>query len=207
MHDAKLLFFRVVLSAAILPALGCMQVAETTVTGNTSATDGKSIFELAKYLFDKNEFKNCEGTNLDPLDVVWTLNPSQLKVAEGIIEGLPKSEWSGAAIEFASDLEIEIPVRDRESITMYVFKLASESGDVVASSEIGASLLFCYQHVIQDLPRSRSYLERAANGGDSFAMRSLASMYLSGLIEDEDAKEKGQALIEKCRDLGNPQCQ
>lgn len=207
MCGAHFLLSRIVFLAAILPAMGCTPEIEMKVAGNASATDGKSIFDIAKYLFDNNEFKNCEGAQLDPLDVVWTLNPSQLEVAEQIIEGLPESEWSGAAIDFASDIEIEIPARDRESITMYIFKLGSENGDVVADSEIGASLLFCYQHVSQDLPRSRSYLERAANAGDSFAMRSLASMYLSGLIEDADAKKKGRELIEKCRKLGNPQCQ
>lgn len=89
---------------------------------------------------------------------------------------------------------------------MYLFKVAAERENAIALSEIGASLLFCYNHVKQDIPKARSYLERAADAGDSFAMRSLASLHLSGLTEDGDAQAKGRALLAECSRLGNPQC-
>jgi TPR repeat protein len=73
-------------------------------------------------------------------------------------------------------------------------------------SEIGASLLFCYNHVQQDLPRAKHFLERASELGDSYAMRSLASMHLSNLTEDENAAELGSELLERCQSLGNAQC-
>lgn len=206
MSRAIVQFGRSLLALATLATLGCSRQIETKITGNTSAADGKTLIELAAYLFDKNEFKNCDNPQLEPLDVVWNLNPEQRRIAEEIAADLPASELSAAAIEYATDIDIEISARDRESIVMYLFKIASERGDPVALSEIGASLLFCYQHVAQDLPEARYYLERAAEAGDSYAMRSLASMHLSGLTDDEDAEQKGRDLIEKCRKAGNLQC-
>lgn len=166
-----------------------------------------SLIELARFQLNPSEFKNCTLDGLEPLETVWRLTSSQRKIADEVADAsTPSDQLVERAIDFAQDMKIQISARDRESVVMYLFKVAAERENAIALSEIGASLLFCYNHVKQDIPKARSYLERAADAGDSFAMRSLASLHLSGLTEDGDAQAKGRALLAECSRLGNPQC-
>lgn len=177
-----------------------------TVETTDSAVDEMSLFEFLEYINNPDIFHRCNLDGLEKLVDVWSPNSELTEPYRYYFSGYSGDELAFRAIEFAEDLDIELPPRDRDRIVMEQFKFASEDDSPVAMNEIGASLLYCYQHIEQDIDGAFSWLTRASDAGDGHAKMSLARIYIHGLIEDQDAAEKVEKLLAQCAELELPEC-
>lgn len=184
----------------------CDRIAVET-RSNDSATENMSFLNTIKHWLNSDQFKNCSVDNLEPLDTVWTLaNDTQKEQAKLIPADLKGDELALYAVEFAENLDIEISAKDRDHVVMHIFQKAAREKSPIAISEIGASLLFCYQHVEQDLQRAEKWLEHAVSYDDPYAMHALGRMYLAQLTNSADP-EIGHDIIKRCAAMEHKPCE
>ncbi|WP_139792250.1 SEL1-like repeat protein [Henriciella litoralis] len=155
---------------------------------------------------EEDVFRNCESEDLRPLEEALAVGRLQFKQ-----ELSERADDSGEAIfseiidpdsKFYEDLDTE---DDRPTI-LAMLELAAERGSHESISELGASQLYCYEGVEQDLEGAREKLQLAADEGVSLAKYSLALMYASGMIASENPDQSGKALLETCAAEGEPAC-
>ena len=191
--------------ACILMIVGCGD-STSQITTNNSSLEGMSFLEALDHLNDPDEFRNCDSEGLKPLEEVWSVSK---EVNDRYVHHFVDATGDNLAlkaIEFAENLDIELPARTRDRIVMFQFKLAAEQGSPIAMNEIGNSLLHCYQHVDQNLEDALRWLERAAANGDDYAMRSMAKMHILGMTDIEQPRAVAEELLLKCAELGNEEC-
>ena len=191
--------------ACILMIVGCGD-STSQITTNDSSLEGMSFLEALDHLNDPDEFRNCDSEGLKPLEEVWSVSK---EVNDRYVHHFVDATGDNLAlkaIEFAENLDIELPARTRDRIVMFQFKLAAEQGSPIAMNEIGNSLLHCYQHVDQNLEDALWWLERAAANGDDYAMRSMAKMHILGMTDIEQSRAVAEELLLKCAELGNEEC-
>lgn len=176
------------------------------VATNNLSLEGKSFQEILAYWVSPDDFKNCRYEELEPIENVWLLPDDGIDQHASIFIGHTGNDLALKAIEFAENLDVEISARRRDQIVMFHLKAAADQGSAIAMNEIGSSLLYCYQHVEQDLEAARWWLEGAAEKGDDYAMRSLAQMHILRMTEVEQPELVAQKLLTKCAKLGNEDC-
>ncbi|MDJ0919588.1 MAG: hypothetical protein QNI84_00545 [Henriciella sp.] len=152
------------------------------------------------------QFDECQEDYVEPLEAVWTLSsPAAAELAERF------DEYSGdqlalRAIELAEDFDDETDLRMLDKSLMYLFRRASEEGSAIATNEIGASLLYCYQGVEQDIPRAMEWLSAAADAGDAYAQSSLALLHMMGEVPSDAPKAAALELLRECASLDEETC-
>ncbi len=192
----------------VIATVGSCERVSIEIETNISATENMTFAESMKYWLDKDEFKSCKVSDLEPLDTVWTLiNRTQKEQVNLAPEELKGDELAQYAVEFHQNLDIELTPRDRDHVVMHLFKKAAAHESIIAISEIGASLLFCYQHVEQDLTRAQEWLERAVEHKDPYAMHALGRMHLARLTKQTDSERVGIDLIRQCAALKHKPCE
>ncbi len=184
------------------PLLGALTDTDT----NDSTLVGKSLLEAIAYWNNPDEFKNCQSGELEPIENVWVLSKDAIDQHAPFFVGHTGNDLAFKVIEFAEDLDVELPARRRDQIVMFQLKIAADQGSPVAMNEIGSSLLYCYQHVEQNLEGARRWFENAAKNGDDYAMRSLAKMHILRMTDVEQPELVAHELLSKCAELGNEDC-
>lgn len=183
-----------------LTASACTQSEGETVDvkRNTSIERSMSHEEVIAFLFSDDEFKECAHKRPQTLE-------SSIASGREVYAryALDFERYSGDAlaektIEFASEIHDDITAYRQEQVTMFLFDRASQQGSVIADAEIGAALLFCYQHISQDLKGAQKYLELASDQGDGYASLGLSRMYANRYIPSVDTREKIKTLLTQC---------
>jgi len=151
-------------------------------------------------------FLNCQSTNLEPIERKWEL-PQKAKAKAAYILGNYQGEELAQYVyeNFGSLTEGGSETEEHEA-TLFLLKLAFDQGSVSAANEIGAALLFCSLGVEQNVSRARNFLEKAAGKGDAYSMKSLALIYLLGLMEDAPAIDKAKELLASCSEIEPAHC-
>jgi TPR repeat protein len=180
---------------------------EENVGSNVSAIENmESVWEVLEYILSEDDFKNCKREDLEEYQEVIRIDSKMAEFIQSDLNGMTGGELFDYALKVADDFEPDLTAHDREHIMMHLLDKAAEEEFPEAMNEVGASMLYCYQHVRQDLPTARFWLEKAADAGDELAMLSLGRIYLGGLGVEQD-KSKGLVLIKQCSDLGVEECQ
>lgn len=151
-----------------------------------------------------NTFQKCRSDDLESLEEVWALPESEAVKLSPVIEARSANDLATYAINFAS--ESNLSPKLREKVIMFLFNKAASQGSEIAMNEIGASLLYCYQHVRQDVGAAEMWLSKAAARDDPMAMKSLALMRLLKLTEVAEPFDEAVALLEKCTALDRDIC-
>lgn len=174
------------------------------VRTNDSLIEGAGLLDALEHFLSDDDFKYCRGDDLDPVTHVWTLSDEEELAFRPVLEELTADALAEYAIEYAGNLDINIEARQRERHTLFLLKRAADQGSSIAQNEIGASLLYCYNHVSQDLEKARFWFEAAIQGGDTLAMNSLARMHMLGMTDAPDAEQEVRRLLAECGTT-NPQ--
>jgi hypothetical protein len=195
-------------------ALRCMvdpksaEVCGDTSEHNSNKLTAKSVsfLEILANWLGPDNFRDCQSDNLEPIEKVWTLSETEKFKLAVVLETHSGEELALYTINYAEGPGSEIPTRTRDKILMFLFERAAAQGSATAMNEIGASLLYCYQHVQQDAKAAQNWLEKAALGGDTLAMKSLALMHLSGMTETINPSQEAVRLLEQCSRLDAELC-
>ncbi|MEP1143995.1 MAG: hypothetical protein ABJH52_09760 [Henriciella sp.] len=143
------------------------------------------------------KFKLCAASNLSSLETAWALTPEIEVQAERIVGEF--REEALAEYVFESGLE-------SNQLVMYLLRTAADQGSASAMNEIGASLLYCYQDIEQDLVQAAEWLQSATDLGDPYAMRSLALMHMKGMMETSDSLTAAANLLAECNKIDEMEC-
>jgi len=153
-----------------------------------------------------SNFAKCKNDDLAPIDSIWNLSANEQSIADPIIDGLKGDALAQYVFENADDLGGEASEEQRRKILMYLLRVAASQGSAAAMNEIGASLLYCYQGVQQNLDLAQFWLTKAVVLSDVYAMKSLALIQLLGLSDAEDDISAAQTLLDQCVRLDNDYC-
>ncbi len=119
------------------------------------------------FLDHEKHMRACTSASLRPLEEVWTLNDQDLiEKIDYETEDYRSDILAYFAVIFYNDTTLifddyessVISPEVRSKVVMYILKRAAEQGSSVAKAEIGASLIFCYQNVDQDVISGLTWL-------------------------------------------------
>jgi hypothetical protein len=147
---------------------------------------------------------HCREIGLKPLEEAATLSPEKAALWDARIEGLNGDQVARVAFGFAEDNDMT--TEDFDRTLLYLLSRSAEKGSALGLNEIGASQLYCYQGVGQDLPSAARWLELAVAGHDSQAMLSLGRMHVHGLLGEQSSYDFGISLLRRCAFVGNDEC-
>lgn len=179
---------------------------EANQNESESGGGGAEVLKILVDWLGPNSFRNCNSGDLKPLEEVWALPKEEEDKLSAVLETKFGDDLAEYAFNLHSENVDDIPHKDLTKIIMYLIKLAAEQGSASAMNEIGASLLYCYQDVQQDTELARRWLEKAADAGDAFAMKSLAFMHVLGMTGEASGREKAVEMLEKCSMLDADAC-
>ncbi|MEO0452420.1 MAG: hypothetical protein AAFZ74_19050 [Pseudomonadota bacterium] len=148
----------------------------------------------------------CEQDELQTLENVWTLSEEAQTEIEAEFGAYSGDELAMRAIDFAQDYDDETDRREHDKKLMFLFKRASSQGSAIATNEIGASLLYCYHGVEQDIPHAIEWLSTAAEAGDAYAKSSLAKLYIFEELTSSDPRAEAMKLLRECAAIDEEAC-
>lgn len=154
-----------------------------------------------------SRFKDCESPELRSLNEVLNLPPSLLGEAKQVTDTYQGEDLAQYVYENSGELTKDAEQEAEDRMMMYLLMKASEQGSASATNEIGASSLYCYQGVRQNLTQARDWLEKASSMGDAYAYKSLAYMHLNEMTEAEDSIEEAFRLLTDCHQIDPDYCQ
>jgi hypothetical protein len=166
-----------------------------------------SFLDVLTQWLKPEQFHQCRSDELEPLDSAWVPSLEARVKADTILKSYVGEALDEYIFENAGELSEDGTETDEQKRFLnYLLKKAAEQGSAGAMNEIGASLLYCYQNVQQDTVEAQKWLRKAADGGDTMAMKSLALMHLSGMVDGLPAASKAAELLEECSKIQPDEC-
>ncbi len=156
---------------------------------------------------NRDTFRDCDSDKLEPLETAWALTEELKSEVSEITERYYGEELAEYAFENGGKLTENGSKSEEQKTLLFLLKIAMEQGSVSAMNEIGASLLYCYQNVKQDMSQAQSWLLNAAELGDTLAMRSLARMHMNAMIDSGDRLAEATTWLERCNEVDPTECQ
>lgn len=173
--------------------------------GDGPATFVRSLETLSKWL-GANTFAKCKSEELLPLETASALTPSEIAALAPVAEAYDADGLANYVVENFDSVGGDISGADRIRMALYLLRKAAEQGSAVAMNEIGASLLYCYLNVRQDVKEANIWLESAAAMDEPYAIKSLAAMTLLRMKESENRNEDAYSLLSKCAAIDQEHC-
>ena len=147
----------------------------------------------------------CRDKGLKPLDEAAALPRQKAAQWDARIENLNGDQIAREAFRFAEDNSVTSA--DYDQTLLYLLARSAEKGSALGQNEIGASQMYCYQSVSQDLPAAARWFELAVAKNDSQAMLSLGRMHVYGMLNEQSSYEFGKSLLRRCAFVGNDECE
>jgi len=149
---------------------------------------------------------NCRAANLETIEQRQMLSEADEESLDVVLEAYSGDDLAWYAINYAQEDDDDISAQSREKVVLFLLNKAALQGSAIAMNEMGASLLYCYLHVQQDLKAALVWLKRAAEAGDAHAMKSLAFMNLSGMTDETSPREEAARLLDLCSSIEEEIC-
>lgn len=159
--------------------------------------DDTDFLDVLSAWLGSASFKSCDASNLSPLETAWNLTP-EIDVEAKRIVGEYRED---ALAEFVFERGLE-----SNQLVMFLLKTAADQGSASAMNEIGASTLYCYQNIEQNLVQAVEWLQSAADLGDPYAMKSLAFMHMKGMTNISDELTAAASLLAECDNIDEVEC-
>lgn len=171
--------------------------ATKPVSNDLPASKIRFLETLAKWV-GPDSFRMCATDSLAPLETRLALSEADKASLTPVLETHAGDDLALYGVNYRDVAGNHAPRDTQEKIILFLLNQAASQGSAMAMNEIGASLLYCFFGVQQDTSAAQAWLEKAAAGGDAYAMKSLALMHLAGLTNTENPHEDAMRLLEQC---------
>ena len=172
---------------------------------NNSSFSKAGLIEMSELVFN-DDLDRCSKSDLKPITDFWVKSETKNTLLEHIFIRYSGEELAEYVFEYFAPVQNDLPKIEKDFAIMALLKRAAEQGSASAMNEIGASLLYCYQGVQQDVGVAIEWLNKAAEAGDGMAMRTIASLHLANSIGLESSKYEALNLLEQCSKISPEDC-
>jgi len=155
---------------------------------------------------DETVKKRCDKNNIEPLTKRAKLSKPILDLITAEAKNLSADNLAYLGIEIASRERLELNDDDREKSATYLLLESARRGSAIGMNEIGASQLYCYLGVEQNMPQGVKWVQSTASKGDLNARYNLARVILAQKVNVSDPVASIKALLESCAKQGSEDC-
>lgn len=167
--------------------------------------NGSILYSVEDWL-SSPDFNNCRKNGLGSYEEQVAIGEEISNRIELDTSGLTLKNLENYALNISTEDKFDLTNKQHNQLTLHLLDFAAKRGSAIAKNEIGASLLFCYQDVSQDIETAKFYLKEASEMQDEIAQLTYAKMHIALQTGVEDPLFEAKSLITACAKQGYEPC-
>lgn len=164
------------------------------------------VTERARHWVNSTDFRDCKKENLVTFDLLAQTYPDLSRVADKYIKHYKGDTLAQIAFDLPKEDALDLSENEQITLALFMLLKAAKQGSNEAVNEMGASLLYCYGGIKQDLYEAGKVFSQAAKKGDVLSMHALALMYLAGMVKIDNPERAASSLLWRCAWKGSQEC-